>query len=109
DVALDGVAARAAAVFAEAALAAAIERGDGKAERDVGQLFDPVAAIGGVAVELQDGGMRRGRAFWPQVFGVDAAAADAGEKQMKAICERRGELRGPQLDLRIDGVHLGVC
>ena len=57
-----------------AALAAAIEGGDGEALGDVAELVQPGAGVAGVAVEHEDGGAGAGRGFRAQEFGVDAGA-----------------------------------
>jgi hypothetical protein len=57
-VAVEGVALDGAAVFGEAALAAAVERGYYEAGGDVLELVVPLSAVAGVAVELEERGWR---------------------------------------------------
>ena len=99
DVSAQGVAEDAAHVLGFAALAAAVHRGDAETLAGVGEFSGPVAAVAGVAVELEDGGSIFG-AGGAEVFGVDAGAADAGEPEVEAFDALGGdgggrdELRG---------------
>ena len=72
-------------VLAASALPAAVERGDRQALAGVGQLVDPIAAVPGVAVELEDGRAGVGSVFGPDVFSVDFGPADAAEPQVEAF------------------------
>ena len=79
----------AAGVLGEAALAAAIERGHGIALRDVVELVGPLAAAAGIAMEHEHRGMRVGSVRRPQVLGMHAGAADAGEVEIEGFGKGR--------------------
>ena len=103
------VPAHSADVFGQPALAAAIQRRDAEPLAHVGELVRPVAAVAGIAVEQDHRGQARarGRLLRAQVLGVNARAFGPGEKKVEAFGVRRLELRRPQLDPRVQLVHLG--
>jgi len=107
DVAAERVALDAANVLGLPGLPAAVEGGDAVAGRHIAELIMPVTGAAAVAVELHDGGQRAGSTGRADVLGMDARSADTGEVEVKALGAGDAEARGPELDLRVDGAHLG--
>ena len=85
DMTAQGVALDPAHVLRFSALAAAVHRGDAKALTDVRQFIGPVAAVGGVAVKLQDRRALARRPARPEIFRVDPGAADPGKPQIETV------------------------
>ena len=58
-------------------------------------------------MEADQGGMGLGGVFGSEVLGVDAGAAGAGEVEVEAVGEGDGEVGGDELEVGVEGVHLG--
>ena len=108
DVAVVGVACRAAQILAAAALATAVHGGDGDSLAREAEFIGPLAAVAGVAVEFQNRRVRRGGFLGAGILRIDSRPADAGEGEVKNLAVAGFQRVGAfQLGLGVDGIQLG--
>ena len=106
DVAMMGGAAHRRDVLGTAALPAAVERGGDETLAGPCKPAGEIAAVAGVAVELEDGRDLAGGFLGADIFRVDARAAHAGEPQVERLAMPRDDLRrGHELGLGVRGVE----